>query len=106
MTSATVRSAGQIALGFKEFEVAPSPAHFGKSVHRFKVLIGIALLLAPSFLRAIRSIPSFGIAKFAVAAARPHAVFVCTIASTGIEPLAFKYKLRVTVAQMPGESVP
>ena len=60
MTSATVRSAGQIALGFKEFEVAPSPAHFGKSIHRFKVLVGIALLLAPSFLRAIRPIPSFG----------------------------------------------
>jgi hypothetical protein len=37
MTSATVTSTGPITPGFKEFEVAPSPAHFGKSINRFKV---------------------------------------------------------------------
>jgi hypothetical protein len=46
--------------GFKEFEVAPSQAHFGESIRRYKVLVGIALPLAPSFLRGICSIPSFG----------------------------------------------
>jgi hypothetical protein len=57
---AAVTSTSPIAPGFKEFEVAPSQAHFGESIRRFKVLVGIALPLAPSFVRAIYSIPSFG----------------------------------------------